>query len=514
MSISSLNSYAQDTTADTLTFQFNISWNNSWRDAVNYDAAWVFLKYSKDSGVTWNQMTMKTSGTNPAGTSIGTGTPIDLIVPLDREGFFIQRSAAAGGTGTLSTSSVRCVWDYNADGLTDATANGMTCQFKIFGIEMVYIPQGNFYAGDGATSSIYGNFESGTSGAALQITSENQLTLGGGGLGNNNTAGEAASALDDFSDATSKTLPATFPKGYKAFYLMKYEITEGMYASFLNTLSRLQQNMRVSSNITADAPTSGSIYVMSSTSAITTRSTILCPSAGNGTVNPIVFSTTRPDRATAYLTWMDLAAFADWAALRPMTELEFEKACRGPGAPVANEYAWGSTAITAATTIAGTEDGTETIGTANANCRYSNNNMTGGDTGLGPLRCGIFATAISTRATAGAGYYGNMELSGNVWERTVTVGEATGRAFTGTHGDGVLTTTASYQGNATNLDWPGIDTTPARGVTGTTTVGFGVRGGSYVELTVYLQVSNRYLGAYYITTRGLNMGGRAARTAE
>ena len=38
-------------------------------------------------------------------------------------------------------------------------------------------------------------------------------------------------------------------------------------------------------------------------------------------------------------------AFADWAGLRSMTELEYEKACRGPLEPVAGEYAFGTNEI-------------------------------------------------------------------------------------------------------------------------------------------------------------------------
>ncbi len=49
--------------------------------------------------------------------------------------------------------------------------------------------------------------------------------------------------------------------------------------------------------------------------------------------------------ACDYLSWMDLCAYADWAGLRPMTELELEKACRGGGvSATAGDYPWGSTA--------------------------------------------------------------------------------------------------------------------------------------------------------------------------
>ena len=47
------------------------------------------------------------------------------------------------------------------------------------------------------------------------------------------------------------------------------------------------------------------------------------------------------------LSWADLAAYLDWAALRPMTELEFEKVCRGTMPRVAGEYPWGDTTINA-----------------------------------------------------------------------------------------------------------------------------------------------------------------------
>ena len=78
---------------------------------------------------------------------------------------------------------------------------------------------------------------------------------------------------------------------------------------------------------------------------------------------------------------MDLAAFLDWDALRPMTELEFEKMSRGPLLPIAGEYIWGNQTIAAATTISGTtEDGTETItAPANANANYGNTTFNGGD---------------------------------------------------------------------------------------------------------------------------------------
>ena len=75
-----------------------------------------------------------------------------------------------------------------------------------------------------------------------------------------------------------------------------------------------------------------------------------------------------------------------------MTELEYEKTCRGPAPSVLNEYPWGTNTVSQAQTIStAPEDGTETIfAPAPANAAYSNYNFSGGDGGRGPLRVGIF----------------------------------------------------------------------------------------------------------------------------
>ncbi|MDD5439897.1 MAG: SUMF1/EgtB/PvdO family nonheme iron enzyme [Candidatus Omnitrophica bacterium] len=398
----------------------------------------------------------------------------------------------------MSLSTVKIVWNWGSDKLSEdgvtAISASTVARVKVLGIEMVYIPAGSFYVGDGTSSTITGQFESRTNGTAAQITSEDQLTLGGGGegsIGNNNGSGMATA--DDFNDSTSKTLPADFPKGYSAFYMMKYEITEDEWIEFFNILTDAQKTTRDITSATGK-----------NSDDVVNRNTVAWAS-GNAT-------TARKDRACGYLSWMDFCAYADWAALRPMTELEYEKACRGSNAAVANEYAWGDASVTAAVTISGTEDGTETITTSDANCCYNNQTFSGGDGNSGPLRVGIFATSTSSRSRAGAGYYGNMELSGNLWEKAVTVGNTYGRVFTGTHGDGVLTATASYEGNATNTDWPGIDEIPSRGVTGA--VGSCLKGGEYVNGTAYIRVSDRINGAAGSLTRFYHAGGRAVRTAS
>jgi hypothetical protein len=73
--------------------------------------------------------------------------------------------------------------ELQADGVLDAC----NVTIKVYAIEMVYVPQGNFYLGDGASNN--GQFEAGISGVPFQVTGEGALVLGGGGagsLGNNN----------------------------------------------------------------------------------------------------------------------------------------------------------------------------------------------------------------------------------------------------------------------------------------------------------------------------------------
>ena len=142
---------------------------------------------------------------------------------------------------------------------------------------------------------------------------------------------------------------------------------------------------------------------------------------------------------------------------------------------------------------------------------------------IGPLRVGIFAESSTGRTTGGAGFYGNLELAGNLHEMVVSLGRIQGRQFQGTHGDGQLTTLSGYEGNATNFDWPGISSIDTvRGVIGT--VGSGYRGGDFQSSNNRLfQTSTRSLATKdsdshgysqrHDATLGIFQGGRLGRTA-
>ena len=135
---------------------------------------------------------------------------------------------------------------------------------------------------------------------------------------------------------------------------MKYEISQGQWVSFFNKLTASQKLGRDITDATGK-----------NTDIETNRNTVAWTNAANDA------TCTAPDRACNFLSWGDGIAYADWAGLRPLTELEFEKACRGAGNPVSNEYAWGN--ATAPVTLDavgcyGTDgSGTETPRPTNAN---------------------------------------------------------------------------------------------------------------------------------------------------
>jgi len=455
--------------------QFDLSWENSWRTSSapnNWDAAWVFVKYRVGSGDwqhAWLNNTGHSSGTGTSATiDAGLLTPGTAFHATTNPalGVFIYRSA--DGTGNFSITGAQLRWNYGANGVVDDA----TVDVKVFAIEMVYVPAGNFYVGSGGTeTSAFYMYPTTTN--PYQITGEGAITVG-------TTDGNLYYPSSTYGGDQSGPIPANFPKGYAAFYCQKYEISQQQYVDFLNTLTSAQASTRYPN-------------------ATTNRHAI--------TVSGGVYSTTNPYVACNFLSWMDGAAYSDWAGLRPMTELEFEKACRGLETPVANEYAWGtatvaSSAYTLENPGATNEGIASNYSTSTGNASYD---ITDGSID-GPLRVGIFAANAnnSGRITAGASYYGIMELSGNLWERAVTVGNATGRDFTGLHGNGALST----NGHANETAWPGLTSGEVTGATGS-----GFRGGFWNNLAPFMRVSDRNIAAITYTHRFNSFGFRAVRVA-
>jgi formylglycine-generating enzyme required for sulfatase activity len=472
--------------------QFDVSWENSWRaEPDRWDAAWLFVKY-RTYGGEWRHASLDNTGhLAPSGSTITTGllTPGTAYNATTNPGVgaFIHRSAT--GNGTFTANGTRLRWNYSADNISAVDVQ----EVRVFAIEMVYVPQGAFGAGSGGTEL-----------SAFTLTTINTANATTVPSGTGSLGGQAGG----FPTGQTAPTSASWPNGFSAFYCMKYEMTQQGYVDFLNTLTYTQQVTR-----TATVPTSAAgTGALSSTNA--NRNGIDIETPGVASTTPAVYACNLDgdavygeavdgkDIACNWLSWGDLTAYLDWSGLRPMTELEFEKACRGTIAPVANEYPWGTTGIAANSyTLANAGATNEDIATNYSTTLGNASYFTTDGPINGPLRVGIFAAngSNSGRATAGASYYGIMEVGGNVWERAVTIGNVEGRAFTGLHGNGALAT----DGNPDGATWPA----PA------SAIGAGFRGGTWLSDATDLRVSDRFNAAGANSVRLNNRGGRGARLA-
>ncbi len=449
ISVSNVTLTGQNTTAGVnnaanfTQVQFNVSWENSHRVAfgpTNWDAAWVFVKYRVAGGNWFHASLANTGQVAPSGSTIDIGllTPGSTYNATTNPGMgaFIYRNTS--GSGTFTANSVQLRWAYGANGVAD----NAVVEIQVFAIEMVLVPAGAFSAGDGGTSGF----------TLTTINTANATTApvsNAGGYPSGQTAPGAAS----------------WPNGFSGFYCMKYEISQQQYVDFLNTLTASQSVNRFP-NSTANR---------------------MAISVASG-----IYSTTNPFVACGFLSMGDLAAYLDWSGLRPMTEIEFEKACRGTLPAVAGELSWGTSSATPATGLTNPGLTNEIASNAGANC------ILGNQTGItGPARVGMFAASNTTRVQAGATFYGIMEMSGNLWERTVSIGVAKGRNFTGLHGNGAI----SSAGDADVTNWPDANGT-----------GSGVRGGSIIQGISDCSVSNRSQ-ATSVYSRNYNIGGRGVRSA-
>lgn len=493
----------QNTAGGYIMVQFDLSWENSWRTdnlngdgKTNWDAAWVFVKYritSENGGDDlWKHAWLNNNG-HGGGTGISASIDAGLLVPEDAFhttdnpalGVFIYRSE--NGAGHFSVVNALLRWNYASNGVADDA----TVDIQVFAIEMVYVPEGAFYVGSGGNES--GSFTDGSwsSGASIpfQITSEEELTIS---KSQGNLWGTSSSSWNTIG--STGTLSSSFPKGFASFYCMKYSISQQQYVNFLNTLTRAQQNSRTRTDLAPGVTNVENRYVMSNDASLQHRNGIRCD-AEISESDPVTFYCDLNGNgvggeandgqwiACNYLSWHDGAAYAAWAGLRPMTELEYEKACRGTANPVANEYAWGTAGV-ATSPYTLVNEGTKNEGIDEGYNTHSGNAIYGEtyEHINGPLRVGIFAAHPSNtgRITAGATYYGIMDMSGNVWERTISVGNDSGRIFTGLHGDGSLTD----EGYANTLFWPALGDYE-------TAFGSGFRGGDWDWFGGSMRISDR-----------------------
>lgn len=476
LQISNLTLGSRDTANKTVKVNFKLQWDNSWKvdsSQNNWDAVWVFVKFRNLNQDYWQHASLSYGAGHSAvdaniDGSDDTGTGLS-------KGVFVYSAENLVGQQSVSYD-VSLQWEYGEDHQGD----GDTFEVQVYGIEMVYVPQARYYLGSksGLTGEffLYNTSDSDKSKAYL-VSSENAITVG-------TEKGNLYYILDDVNvgDLQGGVIPAEFPKGYQAFYCMKYEITQGQYVDYVNTLSSDQAE--------ENTPNRQGYH------------------RNNFTHNGSEYETSTPSLPQNGLGHIQLLNYLDWACLRPMTELEYEKACRGTLAPVNREYVWGTEDINDAEyTLANEGTDAESIDTG-----YSTTlgNITHYDAvfnlpdvngNQAVTRVGIYATNTSDRVSAGATYYGILDMSGNVFETVIPVSVAEGRAYTGEHGDGVLDNFGRYDVTG----WPSL----------TAGAGVGQRGGSVSRNKALAQLSYRGYAAKYIANGYgyAGEGGRGVRTA-
>ncbi len=287
-------------------------------------------------------------------------------------------------------------------------------------------------------------------------------------------------------DNSFVSLGATYPKGYAGFYVMKYETSQEQYVEFLNSLTLDQQKARVANN-NFSAMKRGD-YVFGDLKNPSCRNGIAFVEQREANA-PVVFGNNLNPKndffatddgqtlACNYMSIEDMIAYCSWSGLRPMSELEYEKACRRfyPQVPDKGEYAWNSgsgvNALSSLGDLLYVGDERE-----QANSAAKNVNSGTGNKVNGPVRCGMFGTSATNQSQSGATYWGVMEMSGNLKELCVNV-------------------------NYSNLDGGSCGAGEYNTAYWNTTVGnYGVRGGGFQSVDSLLRTSDRTEAMNYFTT--------------
>ena len=425
---------------DTAVIEVNLLWDNSWRDDFNWDAAWVFFKFKKRGLENpWQHAYLGSSGhvLTPGAGNEGGGYSYMVGANGGKvNGVYVMRNSISEGNVSVR---LQAKWPLTGTGLTKSdfgdALNGI--YVAVHAIEMVYIPYGAYYLGD---ASSYKSFTIGDT-AAVVIDSENALTLA------------AKNRMPNVS------LTASYPKGYAGFYIMKYETSQEQYVEFLNSLTLEQQKARVANN-NFSAMKKGD-YVFGELKTPSCRNGIAfveqkqpdAPVVFGNNLNPgnDFFSTDDGQTlACNYMSVEDMTAYCSWSGLRPMSELEYEKACRRfyPQLPDKGEYAWNTN--NGVNRLSGLYELSYQGDQREQAVSYLKNVNSGiGNKVNGPVRCGLFATSATNQTQAGATYWGVMEMSGNLKELCANVNYTTlngGSCGTGVYNANLWDKTANKYG--------------------------------------------------------------------
>ena len=445
----SVGAVAVSSAGATMELKFSVSQENTFstktvttpEESVN-DAIWLFVKYST-SGVSgpWDHCTIE-------GTSAGGDASAGITTPSDKKGVFLTANA---NKSYFVSGGVTVRWLFTEDGLL---ATPEDVRFKAFALEMVKVPEGAFY---------FANI-------LAERTKAPDLT----GLGYPGTGDiYVESAADDLPTGASEG----WPNGYGSFYVGKYEVSQKQYADFLNTID--------------PEGSSGATYYDST--LYNTWEYYIKRDAGAAIGSRYYVTNDRGNAASNFISWDDMRTYLSWAALRPMTEMEFEKAARGgvSRATDVDDYPWGTTAPGGTTE---TKTGTNyDIYQYYANWYDNSNNTQGYD---GPYNVGHFLSGqdvnggalARTNEQTGASPYGIADLAGSVWEHLINCAYTT----TPNNGDGDT--------DFSDESWPAAAS------------GKGLRGAGWGDDATDLRVSDRFNAGWTKTYRTTSVGFRPART--
>jgi hypothetical protein len=146
--------------------------------------------------------------------------------------------------------------------------------------------------------------------------------------------------------------------------------------------------------------------------------------AGGITLSSGQYFSSQPNRACGNVNASDaqaaqrLYAYSDWAGLRPMSILEFNKASYGPLQPIAGNHGAGANYNYAAWGSSGRPTG------------YDN-----GITCCTLINVGFYGSSATDRIGSGASYYGVLDLTGNATEPVVGLSNL---GYGSANGNGIL----------------------------------------------------------------------------
>ena len=343
-------------TKEYSTVTFDLSWNNSWRakwtepaeknvtgkplQVESWDAAWVFVKFRPFEERVFSHALLDLDAVRhqkPAGATLEVAASDDGLKGL---GVFIYRDAVGNGanhfkgvklrwqhppslgsSGATSPPSFRPQESRDSGAASAAEFDPAKAELSVHAIAMVYVPEGPFHYKGGWENHQLADGHT----HPLTLINNPDPTQPGGrpGLGTN-----ADPAV------VTNTTPAceTYPNGYRSFYIMKYSITQGEYARFLTEQAP---------NLEEAHYNEGRYGALKYDDA---RRFADCYGARGYTISFIPgegrYEAEVPDRPANLLSLPDIQSFMACAGLRPPSDLEYDKSCRGPRAVARAEEAW------------------------------------------------------------------------------------------------------------------------------------------------------------------------------